>query len=161
MARRVIESSPSSDLPRDRVAAVRLLIGVLLCAALLAAFMIGVALAVPEGQSAGDRALGVGVLLAAVAGVVQLLRWARGHSWSYDRPQSGLAVGETFLLGCGCVLLFGLLVKPLGAAALFAFAVPVAPILRLRYGLSVPPGARGRRRSGVALAAMLGYVLAG
>ncbi len=157
----MFEPSPSSDLPRERVAAARLLVGVLLCAALFAAFMIGVALAVPEGQSAGERALGVGILLAAVAGIVQLLRWARGHSWSYDRPQSGLGAGETFLLGCGCVLLFGLLVNPLGAAALFAFALPVVPILRLRYGLSVSQALAVGVGLAVALAVMLGYVLAG
>jgi hypothetical protein len=50
-------------------------------------------------------------------------------------PGSGLSPGAIFLVGLGAVILFGLLLEPLGIWALCAFALPVVVAARWSYGL--------------------------
>jgi hypothetical protein len=144
---------------RDREAAVRLVIGVMLCAALLVGFVIGLGVAAKAGQSAGERLLGVAVLGVSAAGLVQLFRWARGSSWEYDRPRRGLGVSEAILLGLGSVALFGVLVRPLGPWALSVYALPLVLVARSRYGLPWYQALAFGIGLVVAIAAALGFLL--
>jgi hypothetical protein len=117
-------------------AALRLVIGVVAVIALLVALVFGLGLCIPDDRPAGVRVAGGVLVLGAVAGTVALLRWARGSSWAYDRPTEGVSASGGFLLGVGSIVLFAILVEPLGPWALIAFLLPVALVARFRYDVS-------------------------
>jgi hypothetical protein len=130
-----------------------------LCTLLLVLFVIGLALLVGGHSTGVQRVLGASALAAAGLGFVQLFRWARGTSWTYDRPRAGVGASEAFLVCAACSLAFGLLLEPLGQWALLVFAATVVPIARLRYGLSLATSVALGVGLLIAIAALLGSLL--